>query len=49
MTDLDARRAHLETVGLDLTEFPLLDISVEPLDGDPTHSGVSVARGDLDA
>ena len=35
--------------GLDLAEYPLLDVSVEPLDGDPTHSGVSVARGDLDA
>ncbi|MGY1752296.1 anti-sigma factor [Blastococcus sp. SYSU D01042] len=35
--------------GVDLAEFPLLDVSVEPLDGDPTHSGVSVARGDLDA
>lgn len=36
-------------VGLDLADYPLLDISVEPLDGDPTHSGVSVARGDLGA
>jgi hypothetical protein len=35
--------------GVDLAEYPLLDVSVEPLDGDPTHSGVSVARGDLDA
>lgn len=35
--------------GLDLTQFPLVDVSVEPLDGNPTHSGVSVARGDLDA
>jgi hypothetical protein len=35
--------------GLDLGEFPLVDVSVEPLDGDPTHSGVSVARGELDA
>ena len=35
--------------GIDLAEYPLLDVSVEPLDGDPTHSGVSVARGDLDA
>lgn len=35
--------------GLDLSEYPLVDVSVEPLDGDPTHSGVSVARGDLDA
>jgi hypothetical protein len=35
--------------GLDLAEFPLVDVSVEPLDGEPAHSGVSVARGDLDA
>jgi hypothetical protein len=34
---------------LDLGEFPLVDVSVEPLDGDPTHSGNSVARGELDA
>ncbi|MFD2092639.1 anti-sigma factor [Blastococcus deserti] len=33
---------------LDLGEFPLVDVSVEPLDGDPTHSGVSVARGELE-
>ncbi len=33
---------------LDLEQFPLVDVSVEPLDGDPTHSGVSVARGELD-
>jgi hypothetical protein len=34
---------------LDLGRFPLVDVSVEPLDGDPTHSGVSVARGELDS
>jgi anti-sigma factor RsiW len=34
---------------LDLGQFPLVDVSVEPLDGDPTHSGVSVARGELDS
>ncbi len=34
---------------LDLGKFPLVDVSVEPLDGDPTHSGVSVARGELDS
>ncbi|MCA0145025.1 anti-sigma factor [Blastococcus sp. LR1] len=34
--------------GLDLGEYPLVDVSVEPLDGDPTHSGISVARGELD-
>jgi hypothetical protein len=35
--------------GLDLGEFPLVDVSVEPLDGNPAHSGVSVARGELDS
>jgi hypothetical protein len=35
--------------GLDLGKYPLVDVSVEPLDGNPTHSGVSVARGELDA
>jgi hypothetical protein len=35
--------------GLDLGEFPVVDVSVEPIDGDPTHSGDSVARGVLDA
>ncbi|MGY1689052.1 anti-sigma factor [Geodermatophilus sp. SYSU D01105] len=34
--------------GLDLGEYPVVDVSVEPLDGNPAHSGVSVARGDLD-
>jgi hypothetical protein len=33
---------------LDLGQFPLVDVSVEPLDGDPAHSGVSVARGELE-
>nr|WP_221203734.1 anti-sigma factor [Modestobacter versicolor] len=33
--------------GLDLGEYPLVDVSVEPMDGDPTHSGISVARGEL--
>jgi hypothetical protein len=35
--------------GLDLGEFPLVDVSVEPLDGDPAHSGISVARGELES
>jgi hypothetical protein len=34
--------------GLDLGQYPVVDVSVEPLDGDPTHSGDSVARGLLD-
>ena len=33
--------------GLDLGAYPVVDVSVEPMDGDPTHSGVSVARGSL--
>jgi hypothetical protein len=35
--------------GLDLGEYPLVDVSVEPLDGDPGHSGVSIARGTLES
>jgi len=34
--------------GVDPADFPIVDISVEPLDGDPTHSGQSVLRGVLD-
>jgi anti-sigma-K factor RskA len=33
--------------GLDPSEFPVVDVSVEPLDGNPTHSGDSVLRGQL--
>jgi hypothetical protein len=32
---------------LDLTTYPVVDVSVEPMDGDPAHSGLSVARGSL--
>ena len=32
---------------LDLAAFPLVDVSLEPLDGDPTHSGDSIVRGSL--
>jgi hypothetical protein len=34
---------------LDLRRFPLVDVSKEPLDGNPLHSGVSVARGQLES
>jgi anti-sigma-K factor RskA len=34
--------------GLDPGEFPVVDVSFEPLDGDPTHSGDSVLRGAFD-
>jgi anti-sigma-K factor RskA len=33
--------------GVDPAEFPIVDVSVEPVDGDPTHSGQSVLRGEL--
>lgn len=33
--------------GIDLREYPLVDISNEPDDGVPTHSGDSVVRGRL--
>ena len=33
--------------GLDLTEYPVVDISEEHFDGDPTHSGDSIVRGVL--
>ena len=33
--------------GIDLSAYPVVDVSVEPMDGDPTHSGLSVARGSL--
>jgi Anti-sigma-K factor rskA len=33
--------------GLDIGSYPVVDVSVEPLDGDPAHSADSVARGVL--
>lgn len=33
--------------GLDVSEFPVVDVSVESFDGDPAHSGNSVIRGEL--
>ncbi|WP_309615755.1 anti-sigma factor [Salinibacterium sp.] len=33
--------------GLDLSRYDLVDISSEPYDGDPTHSGDSILRGQL--
>ncbi|WP_062298997.1 anti-sigma factor [Demequina maris] len=34
--------------GYDVASFPIVDISVEPADGDPTHSGDSITRGILE-
>ncbi len=33
--------------GVDPADYPVVDISIEPVDGDPTHSGQSVLRGVL--
>lgn len=33
--------------GFDVGTYPIVDISVEPADGDPTHSGDSITRGIL--
>lgn len=35
--------------GLRLSDYPYIDISVEPLDGDPAHSSESIARGRIGA
>jgi hypothetical protein len=32
---------------VDVGEFPVVDVSIEPADGDPAHSGDSVVRGTL--
>ncbi|WP_250445701.1 anti-sigma factor domain-containing protein [Actinotalea sp. C106] len=34
--------------GLDLDDFAVVDVSAEPYDGDPNHSGDSIIRGILD-
>ncbi|WP_166877373.1 anti-sigma factor [Salinibacterium sp. ZJ450] len=35
--------------GIDLTQYPLVDVSAEPDNGDPAHSGDSIVRGELRA
>jgi hypothetical protein len=32
---------------VDLTDFPVVDVSLEPADGNPAHSGDSIVRGTL--
>jgi hypothetical protein len=34
--------------GLDVEAFPIVDVSAEPIDGNPTHSGDSRLRGQLE-
>ncbi|MBX0299851.1 anti-sigma factor [Cryobacterium sp. 1639] len=33
--------------GIDLAEYPVVDVSAEPADGNPAHSGDSIVRGTL--
>lgn len=35
--------------GLNVEDYPIVDVSTEPYDGDPDHSGGSLLRGVLDA
>jgi anti-sigma-K factor RskA len=42
-----ARGTFTIPAGLDLSRYDLVDISEEPFDGDPTHSGDSIVRGQL--
>jgi hypothetical protein len=35
--------------GLDLDDYAVVDVSAEPIDGDPGHSGDSILRGELSA
>lgn len=35
--------------GVDVADFPIVDVSLEPFDGDPTHSGDSIVRGQIEA
>ena len=37
----------LVPAGVNLTDYPVVDVSLEPLDGNPAHSGTSVLRGTL--
>ncbi|GAA3296551.1 anti-sigma factor [Arthrobacter citreus] len=46
---MEGTEAHFELpADLDLSQYPVVDISDEPYDGDPTHSGDSILRGQLD-
>lgn len=42
-----AKGAFAIPPGVDLSEYDLVDISFEPIDGDPAHSGDSIVRGQL--
>lgn len=39
---------YVVPAGVDLSEYPVVDVSVEPIDGNTSHSGASILRGTLD-
>ncbi|WP_312181998.1 anti-sigma factor [Arthrobacter sp.] len=46
---MEGREARFRIpAGLDLSAYPIVDISDEPLDGNPEHSGRSILRGQLE-
>ena len=44
---LDDAGEYAIPADIDLSEFSVVDVSIEPDDGDPTHSGRSILRGTL--
>ncbi|MDR7185072.1 hypothetical protein J2X85_002106 [Microbacterium trichothecenolyticum] len=47
--ELDGKKGtFVVPADVDLREYVLVDVSQEPLDGDPTHSGDSIVRGPLE-
>jgi len=46
--EADGTREFEVPAGYDPAVFSVVDISVEPHDGDSTHSGRSILRGELD-
>jgi len=47
--EMEGTEARLKIpAGLDLDAYPIVDISDEPLDGNPEHSGKSILRGQLE-
>lgn len=44
---LRADERYVLPPNVDYQDFPVVDISAEPSDGDPTHSGASLLRGTL--
>ncbi|MFN3707080.1 anti-sigma factor [Microcella sp.] len=45
----DARGEFVIPAEVDLDRYSVVDISAEPLDGDPSHSGDSIVRGALES